>query len=153
MYVKALSALSFIFLVVFLSSSAFSEEGRWKLIGKSRTDTHWYIDAETICHPLGDIISVWVKTIPEKIKTDYSQKDEPDIILKKIQARNFGDYEYTEALWELDCRKEMFRLLYFCAYNRDGGIISSVLTPDAEWSFILPGSIGETVRDAVCPSR
>lgn len=146
----ALSCLFFFFLSGLLFSDAFSEEGRWKLIGKSRTDSCWYVDAETLCRLSGDIVSLWVKTIPAKTDMDYSEEDEPDVILKKIQARNFGDYEYTEGLWEVDCSKGMFRILYFCAYGKDGGVVTSLLTPDADWSFILPGSVGVTVRDAVC---
>ena len=125
--------------------------GEWKFIGKSRTDTSWYIDRETASGPSGDIITFWVKSIPEKVNTEYGGDEEStETILKKIQGKYFGDYEYTKGLWELDCAKNMFRLLYFCAYSKEDKIIASHITPDAEWSYIIQGSVGETIQEAVC---
>lgn len=138
-------------IIVSLSPNAKAGEERWELIGKSMTDTLWYIDTETISQPSDDVVSVWVKCIPEKADTDFSEREETtEEILKKIQTRNFGDYGYTEGLWELECSKTMYRILYFCVYNRTGEIVTSTLTPDAEWSFIIPESVGETLLEAVC---
>jgi len=125
--------------------------GEWKFIGKSRTGTSWYIDRETASKPSGDIITVWVKSIPEKVNVEYKEEEEStETILKKIQGNYFGDYEYTEGLWELDCTRTMFRLLYFCAYSKENKIITSHPSPDAEWSYIMQGSVGETIQEAVC---
>lgn len=148
--VKTMTAFFLVFFLSLLFSYANAEERMWKLIGKSRTDTCWYVDPETISQP-SDVVSVWVKSIPEKVDTDFLEVEErTEEILKKIQARNFGDYEFTEALWELDCSKTMYRILYFCAYNKNGDVITSSLTPDAEWLFILPESAGGTIKEAVC---
>lgn len=137
--------------VALFSSDARPEEARWKLIGKSETETQWYIDTETISRPTETSVSVWVKSIPDKLHADEPQDTEStETILKRIQERYFGDYDRTEALWELDCSREMFRLLYFCAYSKNGEALFSILTPDADWSFILPKSAGESVREAVC---
>jgi hypothetical protein len=128
-----------------------SEEERWKLAGKSRTDTLWYIDTESISYPSKDVVSVWVKTVPENTATGYVEGTEStDDILKKIQEKYFGDYKYTEGLWELDCARSMFRLLYFCVYSKGNKVITSPLTPDAEWSSIIHGSVGESIQEAVC---
>jgi len=125
--------------------------GEWKFIGKSRTGTSWYIERETASGPSGDIITLWVKSIPEKVNTEYGGNDEStETILKNIQEKYFGDYEYTEGLWELDCARNMFRLLYFCAYSKENKIITSYLTPDAGWSYIIQGSVGETIQEAMC---
>lgn len=149
--VKVPAALFLLSFIGLLSPYAESEEGRWELIGKSRTDTCWYIDTETISYSSRGIVSAWVKTVPDKATTDYGEDVErTEGILRKIQERYFGDYEYTEGLWELDCSKNMFRLLYFCAYNKKDEIITSSLTSDAEWSFIIPGSVGEIIQEAVC---
>lgn len=148
---KIIAALYMIFSISSFFSHVNAEEERWKLTGKSKTDTCWYIDTETISRPSSDVVSLWVKSIPEKVDADIIElEDRTEEILKKIQARNFGDYEYTEALWELDCSKTMYRILYFCVYNKNGDIITTSLTPDAEWSFILFGSVGETIQETVC---
>lgn len=134
------------------SARAESDEGRWKLIGKSKTDTLWYIDTSTLSRPSKDIVSVWVKTVPAKTDKEFLEEEESIAnILKKIQARSFGDYEYTEALWEVNCSTATFRLLYFAAYNNRDEMITSILTPAAEWSSIVDGSVAETLREAVCP--
>ncbi len=140
------------FSFVLLSSHyAGSEEGRWKLFGRSMTGTLWYMDTETVTRPAENIVAVWVKSIPDKTSADdMEEKEKTEAVLKRIQEKYFGDYEYTDGLWELDCLKSLFRLLYFCAYNKNSGILTSRLAPDAEWSFTLPGSAGEALLEAVC---
>lgn len=146
-----LAAALLVLLVGCASLATRGGEGEWKFIGKSRTGTSWYIERETASGASGDIITLWVKSIPEKVDAEYGEDEKnTETILKKIQQKYFGDYEYTEGLWELDCAKNMFRLLCFCAYSREDKIIASHLTPDAEWSYIIPGSVGETVQEAVC---
>ncbi|MCL5421582.1 MAG: hypothetical protein M1461_03810 [Nitrospirae bacterium] len=138
-------------LILLLSHYAGSEEGRWKLFGKSMTGTLWYMDTETVTMPAENIVAVWVKSIPDKTSThETEEKEKTEAILKRIQEKYFGEYEYTDGLWELDCSKSLFRLLYFCAYTKNGDILTSRLTPDAEWSSILPGSAGEALFRAVC---
>lgn len=145
-----ISVFSFLLL---LSHSAGPEEERWKLFGKSVTNTRWYMDTATVTHPAENIVAVWVKSVPDKIRTDESEgPEETETILKRIQERYFGDYDYTQGLWELDCSKSLFRLLYFCAYDKNGDILISRVSPEAEWSSIFPGSAGEALRGVVCTS-
>lgn len=151
--VKLLTIILSVTFVAFLSPLVKSDEGRWKLIGKSETDTRWYLDSETISRPSENIVSVWVKSIPDTVRNEPEGNGEKEEILKRIQERYFGDYEYTEALWEIDCSGAMFRLLYFRACGKDSETLFATLTPDAEWSFIMPGSAGEIVRGAVCGLR
>jgi hypothetical protein len=104
-------------------------------------------------HPSQNLVSVWVKSVPDpdrKASGEAEDGEGTEDILKRLQERYFGDYGHTEALWEIDCLRASFRLLYFSGYRLDGGILFSTLTPDAEWSLIIPGSVGETVREAVC---
>ncbi len=137
--------------LLLLSRYAGSGEGRWKLLGKSLTGTFWYMDTETVSHPAENIVAVWVKSIPDKTHTAATEEEEEtEDILKRIQEKYFGGYEYTDGLWELDCSQSLFRLLYFCAYDKNGNIITSRISPDVEWSFILPGSAGEALSGAVC---
>jgi len=148
---NVLAAALLVFLLGCASLTTRSGTGEWKFIGKSRTGTSWYIDRETASGPSGDITTVWVKSVPEKANFEYEGEEEStEAILKKIQGKYFGDYEYTEGLWELDCARSMFRLLYFSIYNKENEIISSHLSPDAEWSYIIQGSVGETIQEVVC---
>lgn len=134
-----------------LVSAAGPEAGRWEMIGKSRTGTCWYVDIETPARGRGDPVSFWLKSVPDKASSGLPEDaEQTEDILKRIQERYFGDYEYTEALWELSCTRPAFRILYFCAYDVTGAPIFSRLTPDAEWSLILPGSVGEIIFEALC---
>jgi hypothetical protein len=151
---RLLTVLLVLFLVLLLCPYAKPEEGNWKLIGKSETGTLWYIDAGSIFHLSENLVSVWVKSVPDKVHAEEpAGKERTEEILKRIQEKYFGDYDHTEALWELDCSRALFRLLYFCAYDRDNETLFSAPTPDAAWSWIIPGSAGESVREAVCGLR
>jgi hypothetical protein len=138
-------------LLLLPSHYAGAEEGRWKLFGKSLTGTFWYMDTQTMSRPAENIVAVRVKSIPDKtLSADTEEKEKTEDILKRIQEKYFGEYEYTDGLWELNCSKSLFRLLSFCAFNKNGDILTSHTSPDAEWSFILPGSAGEALLGAVC---
>lgn len=126
---------------------------RWKLAGVSRTDTLWYIDNETISASSG-VFSFWVRSVPDNAGTVNEDKETPPKqVLKDIQERNFGDYEYTEALWEIDCTNDKFRILYFAAYGRNGEGLNSSLTPDAPWTTVIQGSASETLWETVCGDK
>lgn len=143
-----LLALSFVLL---LPHDGESGDGRWKLFGKSMSGTLWYLDTETMTRPVENIVAVWVKSVPDKAVSDSAEgKEETETILKRLQEKYFGEYGSTDGLWELDCSKSLFRLLYFCVYDKNGDILTSSTTPDAEWSSILPGSAGETLFGVVC---
>lgn len=134
-------------------ATARSEE-IWILVGNSRTDTLWYIDSGNVNCPSSEVVSVWVKSVPDKTAPGAMQWEEStDKTLKRIQAKYFGDYEHTEGLWELDCPRGMFRILYFSAFGANGETVSSSLTPDSRWTPLVPGSVGETLKEAVCPAQ
>jgi hypothetical protein len=140
-----------LFLLFLCALNADAEAGRWKLFGKSMTGTRWHMDTETITRPSPEIVSVWVRSIPDKVITDDGQEEEePGTVLKRIQEKYFGEYEYAEGLWELECSKSLFRLLYFCVYSRNGDIVTSRVSPDSEWAAVLPGSAGEALLSTVC---
>ena len=147
----ALNLLVPVFLFGLFTPDPAAADERWRLIGKSRTDTEWYIDDETIFSPDEDIVAAWLKSVPDKAAPAPRVGEEvAETILKDIQRRNFGEYEYTEALWEINCSQDMFRVIYFVAYDRNGETATSSLTPGAAWAPLIPGSVGETLRDAVC---
>ncbi len=121
------------------------------MFGKSMTGTLWYMDTETMSSPAENIVAVWVKSVPDKTPaTSGEEKEKTEALLRQIQEKYFGDYEYTDGLWELDCAASLFRVLYFCAFGSKGDVLTSRTSPDAEWSFILPGSAGEALLGAIC---
>ena len=126
-------------------------EEEWKAVGKSKTDTLWYINANPVFSSDKEIVSVWVKSVPDNTLPSPAEGDESiETILKDIQKRHFGEYDHTEALWEIDCCRCTFRILYFIARDRKGGTVTSSLTPDAPWAPVVPGSVGETLQEKVC---
>lgn len=121
---------------------------RWTLVGKSQTETKWYINMDSLSGIYGPAFSFWVRSIPDKTATE--KEEDTEEILRGIQRRNFGDYDYTEALWQIDCEKCVTRVLYFVAYQKDGQRSAELLTPEAPWAEIIPGSPGAAFMDAVC---
>jgi Surface-adhesin protein E len=128
-----------------------SGEEEWRAVGQSKTDTRWYIDDRPVFSPDKEIVSVWVKSVPDNTFHSPAKAEQRiEAVLKDIQKRHFGEYDHTEALWELDCCRGTFRILYFIARDRQGGTVTCSLTPDAPWAPVIPGSVGETLQEELC---
>jgi hypothetical protein len=151
---SSLTALNLLLTILFLGLVAplpVSGEEEWREVGKSKTDTRWYIDNKTVCSSGEGIIAVWVKSLPDDAALSPAEGEEStEDILKDIQKRHFGEYDHTEALWEIDCSRCASRILYFIARDRKGGTVTSSLTPDAPWAPAVPGSVSETLQEDVC---
>jgi hypothetical protein len=126
-------------------------EEAWRAVGKSKTDTRWYIDDKTVFPSGTGIVAAWIKSVPDNSFHPPGQAEEStEAVLRDIQKRHFGEYDHTEALWEIDCSRCMFRILYFIALDEKGGTVTSTLTPDARWAPVAPGSVSETLREDLC---
>lgn len=126
-------------------------EGRWTLIGKSRTETRWYVDRGSMVRTPEGALCLWIKTVPEQPDDITEEKEGTYGIFREIQERYFGDYGYTESLWEVDCSGPMYRVLYFGVHNRAGEVVVTTITPHAPWSHVLSGGVAEAVYETICP--
>jgi len=78
-----------------------------------------------------NIVKVWVK----------------EINLKEPSNRASGEYDYSKSLYEFDLKNKKLRVLQKTLYNQDNVIISDDNYPKAEWQFVSPETIGETMLE------
>ncbi|MBI4777510.1 hypothetical protein HY792_01085 [Candidatus Desantisbacteria bacterium] len=105
---------------------------RWEFIGNDVSGGYWYIDTKTLSYLSGNIIRVWIMKIPEKGSEDYG---------------------YQNSLDEIDCSKNMYRVLSSIDHSDDGNVLSSWDDNRSEWSVIEPSSMMEGLQETVCKKR
>jgi hypothetical protein len=114
----------------------------WKLFAETQADIGIiYYDAANITHPSKDIVRTLLRLV-------YS-KDGVALQVKE-QGKRYEDLSYTLILLEVNCAAKKNRVLQSTSYSRDGNVISSNQSQQAEWSFISPGSTGEILYRTVC---
>ena len=67
---------------------------------------------------------------------------------KKIGDGKF--YNTTKTLREMDCSGKRDRLLTVTAYSKSGNPIGSDTRSYAEWDYVIPGTVGESMYKFVC---
>lgn len=63
---------------------------------------------------------------------------------------NGKSYNTAKGLEEMDCRGKRFRTLTVTAYSKSGNPIGSYTSSYAEWSYVIPGTLGESMYKFVC---
>ena len=69
------------------------------------------------------------------------------------KPQKIGDGKFfntTKTLREMDCSGKRFRMLTVTAYSKSGNPIGSDTRSYAEWSYVIPGTGGESVYKFVC---
>lgn len=59
-------------------------------------------------------------------------------------------YNTTKSLEEMDCSGGRRRILTITAYSKSGKSIVSDTSSYAEWSYVIPGTVGESMYKFVC---
>lgn len=59
-------------------------------------------------------------------------------------------YNTTSALEEMDCSGKRLRILTVTWYSKSGNSIYSYTPSYAEWSYVIPGTLGENMYKFVC---
>lgn len=148
---KTICHLLFAVTMIFLVSQANAAE--WVSIGESMLDTEWFYDRATLTKPSKDIIKAWTKQVffdegrKRKIQTRISDK---------LPVDRYDLLSHSLLLWEINCTRRERRLTTFGKhYAADGVILASYtikLGPSEGWSPLTPGSIGDSMHKAVCPT-
>ena len=60
---------------------------------------------------------------------------------------------YSIIIEEIDCNQERIRLLSLTTYDIDEKPMHSSDYSNAGWSYIIPGSVGETIMQKICNSK
>ena len=67
---------------------------------------------------------------------------------QKISDGKF--FNTTKTLREMDCSGKRFRMLTVTAYSKSGNPIGSDTRSYAEWDYVIPGTVGESMYKFVC---
>lgn len=59
-------------------------------------------------------------------------------------------FNTTKSLDEIDCSGKRRRILTITAYSKSGNPIGSETPSYAEWRYIIPGTVGESMYEFVC---
>lgn len=59
-------------------------------------------------------------------------------------------FNTSRILEEMDCSGKRRRLLTVTAYSKSGNPIASYTPSYAEWSYVIPGTVGENIYKFVC---
>ncbi len=83
-------------------------------------------------------------------RTDNSAWFETRYAEPKKMISNGKFYNTAKALEEMDCSGKRFRALTVTWYSESGNPIGSYTPSYAEWSYVIPGTGGESVYKFVC---
>jgi hypothetical protein len=124
-------------LAIFGCAEVWGED--WKLYD-SNEDFLSYYDAQRITRPSKNIVRVWTKL-------DYTEKG----VLGRVGklGKKFENLSHSINLSEINCVKKTRRLLSRTDYDNKGDVIISSPSP-LEWTFIIPGSMAESLYKEVC---
>jgi hypothetical protein len=103
----------------------------------------------------GDYYFCWVewKYLTQKSRYDYS-KNMIDLCVKNgemAEAGKWKNFEYSKWYYMIDCVDNKYKLLHSVSYSKDGSVIYSYNNSNnAEWIFVVPESIFESIYYSIC---
>ena len=72
---------------------------------------------------------------------------------RHAKPQKIGDGKFfntTKTLREMDCSGKRYRMLAVTAYSKSGNPIVSDTRSYAEWDYVIPGTVGESMYKFVC---
>jgi hypothetical protein len=112
----------------------------WEKHGES-DKTFFYYDTENITRPSKDVVRVWGKLIFKvKGKTEMAEE----------LGKKYETLSHSINLIELHCAEKKIRRLSFAYYSTDGKVLESGQSPEENWRFIPPDSVGESLYNILC---
>ncbi|WP_346239390.1 surface-adhesin E family protein [Niabella insulamsoli] len=117
----------------YISSS--SKDSTWLYVSMSTNGDVYYIRKKPV-KKTSESIRVWTKNY-------WSEKE--------IDNKKFEE-GFTLILWDFFCEEAKVKTLAVLDYGSNGDVISKVETDDilAKSSYVVPGSIAESLMEAAC---
>ena len=114
----------------------------WKFFNSDADDNLWFYDAQGISHEQ-DTVRVWVKfVLSDKTKKEYIKNFPKTPGMEKIS--------HTKDRWEINCSKNIKRVLSTVWCDTEGNIIMEKDYPNYPFSEVIPDSIGAFLVESVC---
>lgn len=129
-----ITILTFLGFIIFFAIEARAAD--WKFIFTDREDRLWFYDNQSILRGQ-DTIKVWVKII----NSDETGKD-------RIENNSFIYYR-----WEINCSKNIYRILSFLEYSSKGDVTNKKDTPYAQFEEVPLQSVGARLVESICKGK
>ncbi|MBN2653715.1 MAG: hypothetical protein JXR79_01175 [Nitrospirae bacterium] len=133
---------------LFLVSCSVKQSG-FTRIGQSLTNASIYINNDTLSEESG-VLTAEIKTIPASSMDNIIAEKPSYHILRDIQNREFGDYAFTKALWQVNWMDETYRIVRFSINYKDAKQPLTINYQNAEWERAINGSAAEMVIEYLC---
>jgi hypothetical protein len=136
-FLVKLGVILFIGLIIFSNAEAWGAD--WRLY--SRDDEHIrYYDAENMIRPFKNTVEVW-------LRQEYTNKSVIGMV-KKL-GKKYENIDYTMALVEINCTDKKTQTLSLFHYFKGGDVVSLGYRTGV-WKYIVSGTGGEVLYEAVC---
>jgi hypothetical protein len=148
---KISSVICLSFLVLFLIVSTVIGSSDWMEYYTDNDGTIWSYKKVNIDKGKGKyIVQVWEKRV-------YSDKNREEQILDRtkdgLSTEGWDKLSEGKGLVEIDCKKLKMRVLSVINYDTDGKVLSSDSFDENKWKYIIPDTLGETLRNKVCNNK
>lgn len=123
-----------------------NEEGEeWRLIVKSTEGNDYFINTNSISYSNYFSVFAWYKIVPQKGENFYEK-------LKSLKffGADMTDVFYYKVYTEIDCRRQLIKMLITQAYTSDNRLIKREETLSAQWAPIPIGSTFDMIREIIC---
>jgi hypothetical protein len=114
----------------------------WKFFNSDANGNLWFYDAQSISREQ-DSVKVWVKfVLSDKTKNEYF-KNFP-------KNPSMGNTSYSKDRWEINCSKNIKRVLSSIWCDTEDHIIMNKDYPNYPFSEVIADSIGANLVEIVC---
>jgi hypothetical protein len=147
--VHSVIVLSFLIILLLLTSVNGAED--WVKYSVDKEGNAYSYNKITIKHRTENVVEVWEKVVFSNAgKEKYVQN------LKNMGwwMEGWDKFSYSVFLNEIDCKKEMSRILSGTDYDANGSPLKNISSDELkEWIDIVSDSMMDTLRKEVCPNK
>lgn len=106
-----------------------------------------FYDKNSIKHISNSIVQVWCK----RVFSDEGRETENQIRRKYgVWTEQYDKLSDTKNLYEINCKKGMFRIISGINYDTDGFVLDSYSNEKMEWSSMVPDTMIDSLRKKLC---
>lgn len=144
--ISSIISLPFL-IIILLITPVMASSDEWVEYDMSKNGNIYSYNKVNIKHRTKNIVQVWIKEV-------FSDEGREKIIqpLSKggLTTEEWEKLSHTLVLDEIDCKKRKSRILSITYYNTDGKGFFIHSYDKAEWDYIVPRSMMNTLRKKVC---
>lgn len=120
-------------------------------LGISPMDQGYFLISDTLKREHGNIYA-WIEMryFEKTLMKSYLKKKQKDKKEWMYQLTEKNDSKYSKTFHKFNCYENKSALLSYFEYNFKGEMIKNVDNYNESFSLIVPGSVGEMIKDKIC---